>query len=306
MINAWILAMGLHPDPRKVFDDTIYREFHHLARAAVTGVLDWQALVSWLLCRKLVLERDLAAVTPGRRFTHTRFWRSEAALTERILEITDNDDNLLAAIPEDELPYDRGNNPVHFYDKTLAAAQAAADLEDGVEDDEEVDEDGGEGEEGEEEDQGEDDEDEDEDDEDEDEDEDKYEDEDEAGGYNGLNTRDLESDSPLSDLSGMSDLFGLDQTEEFETPNRPEVQEGEKVRRLNRSYDEPEPGLHSLHRRSGRKRKLQQKDQLLFLDGYNVNVDVNGDGDAYMTHSPRTVTRKRTKKVDDLFFLDGY
>ncbi|KAI4671648.1 uncharacterized protein J4E78_000144 [Alternaria triticimaculans] len=56
IINAWILALGLRPDPSREYDDVIYQELHVLARAAVVGLLDWRTLVAWIFCHKLALE----------------------------------------------------------------------------------------------------------------------------------------------------------------------------------------------------------------------------------------------------------
>ncbi|KAF1830992.1 hypothetical protein BDW02DRAFT_607573 [Decorospora gaudefroyi] len=41
VINAWILALGLLPNPKAEYDREVYKHFHHLARAAVGGILDW-------------------------------------------------------------------------------------------------------------------------------------------------------------------------------------------------------------------------------------------------------------------------
>jgi hypothetical protein len=242
IINAWILAMGMHPDPRKVYDNRTYEEFHLLARPAVVGVLDWQALVSWLLCR---------------RFRHTRFWRNEAALTERIEEVK-QDDNMLDIFEEDELPYDLGNNPVHFMDELLEAAQTVADngreaktKKKTVAPKVQEEEDENDSDEEEEEEANGEDEDEEEEDDDSDIDiidSDNEEDDNETGGNAGLDVNLLEdkSDQPSA---------------------------------LGRSYDEP------LDQRRVR------KDRLRFLNNYNVD----DDGDVRMTD---VVSRKEGKKVE--------
>ncbi|EAT78575.2 hypothetical protein SNOG_13950 [Parastagonospora nodorum SN15] len=80
--NAWILAMGLTPNPEADYSDAVYGELRVLARAAVAGLLDWQALVAWFFCRRLTLERSLDYILPDRRFTTTHFWESEAKFTD--------------------------------------------------------------------------------------------------------------------------------------------------------------------------------------------------------------------------------
>ncbi|KAF1919559.1 hypothetical protein BDU57DRAFT_569220, partial [Ampelomyces quisqualis] len=83
VINGWILAMGLHPNPDgRVFTDAVYRGFHALARAAISGLLDWQTLVAWFFCRRLTVERKFTAVPRNRRFSTTRAWASEPELDD--------------------------------------------------------------------------------------------------------------------------------------------------------------------------------------------------------------------------------
>ena len=117
IINAWILALGLRPDPSKKYDDIIYQELHVLARAAVVGLLDWRTLVAWIFCHKLALETSMDSVTPDRHFRTTSFWENENALVDRIRSLEHND-VLLGAMSQKEMPYDRGNNPVHAGAKT--------------------------------------------------------------------------------------------------------------------------------------------------------------------------------------------
>jgi hypothetical protein len=113
IINAWILAMGLTPNPDADYSDAVYGELRVLARAAVAGLLDSHALVAWLFCRRLTLESSLEYILPDRRFTTTHFWKSEAKLSDRINNILDRDDEILSAFPMDEIVYDHGNNVQH-------------------------------------------------------------------------------------------------------------------------------------------------------------------------------------------------
>ncbi|KAI4686869.1 uncharacterized protein J4E84_005240 [Alternaria hordeiaustralica] len=117
IINAWILALGLRPDPSREYNDIVYQELHVLARAAVVGLLDWRTLVAWIFCHKLALEKSMDSVTPDRHFRTTGFWENENALVDRIRSLEHNDD-LLGAMSQKEMPYDRGNNPVHAGAKT--------------------------------------------------------------------------------------------------------------------------------------------------------------------------------------------
>ncbi|KAH4015563.1 hypothetical protein HBI95_163550 [Parastagonospora nodorum] len=136
--NAWILAMGLTPNPEADYSDAVYGELRVLARAAVAGLLDWQALVAWFFCRRLTLERSLDYILPDRRFTTTHFWESEAKLSERINNILDGDDEILSAFPIDEFVYDHGNNVQHG--RSVQVVDDTTDDEDGDRDDDDKDE----------------------------------------------------------------------------------------------------------------------------------------------------------------------
>jgi hypothetical protein len=129
VINAWILALGLRPNPDRTYDDRIYQEFDILARAAVVGLLDWQTLVAWILYRRLAFKGSIDDVTPDRQFHMTDFWLDENALTEKI-QGTYGNDELLKAMTETEMPYDRGNNPVHLGDDELDEARAETNAPD--------------------------------------------------------------------------------------------------------------------------------------------------------------------------------
>jgi hypothetical protein len=110
VINAWILAMGLHPDPEATFGDDVFEEFHILARAAVIGLLDWRTLVAWFFCHRLTSKRDRNLVQPTRQFPTTQFWASEAELDERIRDIYEGVDEFLELIDEADVPYEFDNN----------------------------------------------------------------------------------------------------------------------------------------------------------------------------------------------------
>ncbi|CAN9132980.1 unnamed protein product [Alternaria alternata] len=127
VINAWILALGLHPDPSKAYDDIIYEEFHTLARAAVVGLLDWRTLAAWIFCRQLAFEKRVSDITPDRQFRMTDFWRNENSLSDKIRENEQNEITV-AAMSEADLPYDRGNNPVHWTNAVLKKRKAKTEV----------------------------------------------------------------------------------------------------------------------------------------------------------------------------------
>jgi hypothetical protein len=132
VINGWILAMGLTPSPNaNRFKKPVYDDFKVLARAAVTGLLDWQTLVAWLFHRRLTVENAFEEVPPDRRFPMTQFWESEAQLDRHIRSIYEGTDALLASFTEEEVPYNRGNNMAHV---GRAAAEKESDSGEEVED----------------------------------------------------------------------------------------------------------------------------------------------------------------------------
>jgi hypothetical protein len=115
VINAWILALGLHPNPNATFSDEMFEEFYTIARAACVGLLDWRTLVAWIFNWHLAVERRLKDVDVSRRFGFTDFYRDEGRLGERIEGI--QTDEVMAASLGDAAGYDRSNNvgpaPLH-------------------------------------------------------------------------------------------------------------------------------------------------------------------------------------------------
>lgn len=109
IVNAWIVALGLHPRADKTFDAQVYQECHTLARAACAGLLDWASLAAWLVSNKFVDADHVDEVPIDRRFGTTRYWRGEAALQARIAEIRDAE-YLVDSLAESLFPYDFSNN----------------------------------------------------------------------------------------------------------------------------------------------------------------------------------------------------
>ncbi|CAO2654568.1 Nn.00g113010.m01.CDS01 [Neocucurbitaria sp. VM-36] len=139
VINAWILAMGLHPDRAAKFSNQIYAEFFTLARAACAGLLDWRTLAAWFFCRHLTYEKRLEAIPENRRFAFTRFCQEENALHDR-MDVISVEDAGLAEVSELAVDYDLSNNPVHrdIGQPPLQAKAESSEVED--EDDEEEEE----------------------------------------------------------------------------------------------------------------------------------------------------------------------
>lgn len=123
-VNAWILAMGLTPDiKRGPYDEDVYFEAWIFARAAIAGLLDWKALVAWIFCRKLTVERTNEALPANRRFEGTvpqvpdrldPFPEAvgEGELRDHVQQRYDADDRPLALLSVEDAPYDRSNNIV--------------------------------------------------------------------------------------------------------------------------------------------------------------------------------------------------
>jgi hypothetical protein len=116
VINGWILAMDLSPNPAAFYDvegdkgDKICLELFVLARAAIASILNWSTLAAWFFANNLTVERTYDEVSLDRRFTSTRFWTNENELYARILEIYIEDDVQLVDKSVSEVPYQHGNN----------------------------------------------------------------------------------------------------------------------------------------------------------------------------------------------------
>jgi hypothetical protein len=60
--------MGLRIGPKAEYTDAIYDEVWLFLRAVMAGILDRKALITWLFCRDLTMERSIADVLGSRRF----------------------------------------------------------------------------------------------------------------------------------------------------------------------------------------------------------------------------------------------
>ncbi|KAF5847477.1 hypothetical protein GGP41_000174 [Bipolaris sorokiniana] len=110
LINAWIIAMGLHFDPEAKYTSEIYKQLYTLAEAATAGILDWRTLVAWFFWHKLTIERNFDAVPENRRFRHTVVQRDERVLGDRIREQYAVEDARLEMHSLAQVPYDYSNN----------------------------------------------------------------------------------------------------------------------------------------------------------------------------------------------------
>ncbi|KAF1993670.1 hypothetical protein P154DRAFT_588402 [Amniculicola lignicola CBS 123094] len=110
ILNAWILAMGLTPNPHKRFeeDDPLYEELRDMTKYALLGLLDWMTLAAWMICNELVQQQRLENVPPTRRFNYTIYQAHTDDLAARIMRAAD-EDQILRAFSEDVLPYTRNN-----------------------------------------------------------------------------------------------------------------------------------------------------------------------------------------------------
>lgn len=113
LINAWIIALGLHPNDEAKFNNEIYSQLHTLAQAATSGILDWTTLAGWLISHELVIEDQLEYVPEERRFNFTVGQTDEFALDRRIRTFRMPVDQRLASISVSESRYDHDNN---YYD----------------------------------------------------------------------------------------------------------------------------------------------------------------------------------------------
>ena len=116
ILNAWIIALGLTPDPAAKLNEGLYKRTYNLFLLATLGLLDWLTLVTFLFCEELTIEISLKDVPMNRRFSHTRLQKSEVDLAERI-EISALADMVLGTISEAVVPYDHSTNKETWAEK---------------------------------------------------------------------------------------------------------------------------------------------------------------------------------------------
>ncbi|KAF2790443.1 hypothetical protein K505DRAFT_390797 [Melanomma pulvis-pyrius CBS 109.77] len=130
IINAWILAMGLTPDPNvgENFDDNTLQHLNRLISIACFGILDWMTLAAFLICRELVIETSIDDVPLDRRFLSTRAQIYEDNIATLVDQMQFEDD-VLETFSEASLPYDWRTN-VDFQRLTNNINDAYQSLED--------------------------------------------------------------------------------------------------------------------------------------------------------------------------------
>ncbi|KAE8828681.1 hypothetical protein PTNB73_06189 [Pyrenophora teres f. teres] len=110
IINAWIIALGLHPDPKKLYSEAIYNEAYKLIQVALAGILDWRTLAAWITSRSLSRETDFSRMPEHRRFSYTEPQTNETELGGRIETVYALQDALLSSLPQAAVPYLSDNN----------------------------------------------------------------------------------------------------------------------------------------------------------------------------------------------------
>ncbi|KAF2690477.1 hypothetical protein K458DRAFT_383588 [Lentithecium fluviatile CBS 122367] len=89
----------------------IYDELYKITNYALVELLDWKALVAWLLCRKLIVEQSPDAMPQDRRFVMTQYQITVERLHEKVRgEREEGDELLLFSMTESNYAYDQGTN----------------------------------------------------------------------------------------------------------------------------------------------------------------------------------------------------
>ncbi|KAF2121081.1 hypothetical protein BDV96DRAFT_563543 [Lophiotrema nucula] len=145
ILLAWILAMGLTPNPNAVFDDSLYMSIRQvIVSLAYKGLLDWKTLTAWLVCKGMIMERSLDDVPKNRQFAHTLLQTNTEDLRGQLLNIVWKHDDVLRKKLEADVPYDRSNN-VDFDDMDIKERNyREEELEEAVEEETQEDQEQGE------------------------------------------------------------------------------------------------------------------------------------------------------------------
>lgn len=101
ILNAWIIALGLTPNPKADFQDR-YEEIRRFVQIAVAGVLNWRSLVEWLIHRGYVRETDIELVPTDRRF--------QATVPQTEKEVLRNELQAIFQVQQLEKDYEYDNN----------------------------------------------------------------------------------------------------------------------------------------------------------------------------------------------------
>ncbi|KAI4652632.1 uncharacterized protein J4E79_008939 [Alternaria viburni] len=109
VINAWIIALGLHPKGDAIYKENGYNLIYRLAQMATAGLLDWRTLAEFLISKRLTIETSADDVPESRRFKFTCAQTNESALDVRIREYA-LVDTALGTLPPTDTPYDHDTN----------------------------------------------------------------------------------------------------------------------------------------------------------------------------------------------------
>ncbi|KAI4938867.1 uncharacterized protein J4E92_000148 [Alternaria infectoria] len=109
VINAWIIALGLHPKGDAIYKENGYNLIYRLAQMATAGLLDWRTLAEFLISKRLTIETSADDVPESRRFKFTCAQTNESALDVRIREYA-LVDTALGTLPPTDTPYDHNTN----------------------------------------------------------------------------------------------------------------------------------------------------------------------------------------------------
>lgn len=149
ILNAWILALGLTPNPAATFErkingavnqDIMYSELFLYVLLAISGLLQWQNIVAYLVTNGYVLESIGEAVKVDREFGLTAGQTlDEGLLKEYVERVHDGEDQVLLAHTE-EVRYDVGNCVVWRKDLVGSEETRRSGFEGGIDVDEEEEE----------------------------------------------------------------------------------------------------------------------------------------------------------------------
>jgi len=130
VINAWIIALGLHPKGDAIYKENGYNLIYRLAQMATAGLLDWRTLAEFLVSKRLTTETSADDVPESRRFKFTCAQSDEIALDARIREYA-LVDTALGTLPPTDTPYDHNTNfvPIQEEEEEEGLARGFEDME---------------------------------------------------------------------------------------------------------------------------------------------------------------------------------
>ncbi|KAI4917253.1 hypothetical protein J4E90_003760 [Alternaria incomplexa] len=130
VINAWIIALGLHPKGDAIYKENGYNLIYRLAQMATAGILDWRTLAEFLVSKRLTTETSADDVPESRRFKFTCAQTNESALDARIRAYA-LVNTALGTLPPTDTPYDCNTNfvPIQEEEEEEGLARGFEDME---------------------------------------------------------------------------------------------------------------------------------------------------------------------------------